>query len=262
MSPISIYLMAIGYLYGNAQTDWHALAGNHKPYTSRKHNVAIYVLNPARSGGSVLEQGHVMRGVYDGVVAMSEDRRFQSIAVEMFIVDQPIGEVFISRWFQSTEFNGNASTNLPGNAGALEFEGLVNYTVQSGGNDHGRYIDRVTKQMSIVYDWNTPRINGNDIFTVLMEGLMIIHHDGAFLPFDHLNAVSATGRCAMNIHEIGPDKSRIRGISAATFIFMLANMIVEQRRFENLDFSLDWEKAGNWQPQMQGFIIGLEPPQA
>lgn len=248
--------MAIGYLYGNAQTDWHALAGKHKPYTSQKHNVAIYVHNPARPGGSILEQGHVMRGVYDGVIAMSEDRRFQSVAIEMFMVDQPIGKVFVTRWFQSTESSSNASMIARGDAGALGPEVLNNSTIQSSGDDHGRYIDPVTKDMSIVYDWNTPRIKSNDIFTVLMEGIMIIHHDGAFLPFDHLNAVSATGRCTMNIHKIGPGKSRLRGISAATFMFMLASMIVQQRRFENLEFSLEWKKAGNWEPQMQGFIMG------
>ena len=253
--------MAIGYLYGNAQTDWHAPAGHHKPYTSQKHNMAIFVHNPTHPGGSILEQGHVMRGVYDGVVSMSKDRKFQAAAIEMFIVDQPIGKVFITRWRQSYESSGNVSMTARGDAGALEPEGLNKSTIQSSGDDHGRYIDPVTKDMSIVYNWNTPRINSNEIFTVLMEGIMIIHHDGAFLTFDHLNAVSATGRCAMNIHDIGFEKRGLTGISAATFLFMMATMIVEQRRFESLDFSLESQKAGHWKPQMQGFIMGLEPPQ-
>ena len=225
--------------------------------------MAIYVLNPARPGGSILEQGHVMRGVYHGVVAMSKDRKFQSVSIDLYLFDQPIGEIVITKWFQSTESSSNASTIARGDVGALEFEGLNNSTIQNSGDDHGRYIDSVTKHMSIVYGWNAPRINGNDIFTVLMEGIMIIHYDGAFLPFDHLNAASATGRCAMNIHKIGPDRSRILGISAASFMFMMATMIVEQRRFETLDFSLEMQdRAGSWQLQMQGFIMGLNPPQA
>ena len=252
--------MAIGYFCGHTQTDWHAPAGKHKPYTSQKHNVAIFVHNPTRPGGSILEQGHVMHGVYDGVVAMSEDRKFQTVVIEMFMVDEMIGKVFITKWFYPTASSSNASMIARGDASAQEDRGLDKSTIQSSGDDRGRYIDPITKDMSIVYEWNTPRINGFDVFTVLMEGIMIVHHDGAFLPFSHLNAVSATGRCAMNVHAIGPEKSTLRNISAATFMFMLANMIVEQRRFENLDFSLDWEEPGGWEPQMRGFIMGLNPP--
>lgn len=101
-----------------------------------------------------------------------------------------------------------------------------NFLISSFSADSGRYIKPIAEG-SITYEWHTPRIDSKDVFIVLMEVIMNIAHDGCRLPFYHLNAVSSPGRCTLNLRETGRECTT--EYEAATLLFMLASMTVEQK---------------------------------
>lgn len=172
-----------------------------------------------------------------------------------------IGKVFITKRAPSHGSSSNGTLTHDGDDdGASEPAALRRSSHGSNTGDSGRYIDPDNKDWSIVYEWRPPRINNKDIFTAIIKAIIIVAYDGTHEPFDYLNALSATGSCALNIHEIRREPTKPSGIVALTQLFMLADMVVDQGRFENLEFALEYDQSEPRTRPLEGFILGVGHP--
>ncbi|KAI4170327.1 MAG: hypothetical protein LQ343_005080 [Gyalolechia ehrenbergii] len=261
LNPIQVYLFAIFFLFAHPEQGWDVPFPSEGVVTRAKCDVAVYVHNPSRSGSYTLRTGDVLRGLYNGVVAMS-DGHFQPVAVEMFMFEQSIGTIYISD--RSTSHGPPSSQMLPHrrNNDRGEEMGMPSDPRKiSNPRDSGRYVDPHAIGCSILYKWSPGKIQSKDIFTAIMEGLIIIAHDGTREPFDSLNAPSASGNCALNIRKVAREPIKLSGFKASTLLFMLTDMIVQQRRFEHLDFEFEYGAPGDPEKRiLEGFIMGLNPP--
>ncbi|KAI4180332.1 MAG: hypothetical protein L6R41_007295 [Letrouitia leprolyta] len=189
------------------------------------------------------------------------DGNFHPTSVEIFMFEQLIGTIYITK---------RSTTNSPSNDRMLprrqDDDAKTIGPRSSPSNisdleDGGRYIDPNRNDCSIVYEWSSGKIDSKDIFTTIMEAMIIVAYDGTHVPFDALNAVSASGNCAMNIHKTPGIPDQPSGFKATTLLFLLPNLIVQQRRFQGLDFSFEFGAPGTPQKSIfQGFIMGLGSP--
>ncbi|KAL8937921.1 MAG: hypothetical protein Q9216_004183 [Gyalolechia sp. 2 TL-2023] len=120
--------------------------------------------------------------------------------------------------------------------------------------DCGRYVDPHLKEFSILYYWEPGRLPSQDMFTTIPQGHLIIAHDGYDEPFDSLNAPGASGNVVLNVGNVAGESTKF----GSTFLYMLTDMFVQQRRFGNT--GLDFEYGPQGQPPrkiLEGSIMGL-----
>lgn len=260
LNPIHVYLLAVHYFYWKAEYGWDVPVPSEGPTHRRELDASIYVHLPSKPGSYVLATGHVLLGLYDGVVAMSRDR-FQSMSIEIFMFEQSIGKIYITHRFTDNSPLQNRMLPIRREDSMKELGTRTNPSNVSNPEDSGRYVDPFIKNCAVVYDFNPGKIRSADIFTIIMEGIMIVAYDGTHDSFDYLNAASASGNCAMNIHKPPGLQDRISGLKATTLLYMLTGMIVQQRRFGDLDFSFEFgEPEKSQKTILEGFIMGLGPP--
>lgn len=124
-------------------------------------------------------------------------------------------------------------------------------------DDSGVYIDPGNR-FAVPYSWSAPRIHSKDIFTCIMEAIIIIAHDGPTSEFTYLNAVSASGNVALNIHATyspGAEKE-IGFVVVRPLLVTVLSFFVDQRRFDSLDFAYEKvQPAGPRIKRIEGFFF-------
>ena len=244
LNPLHVYRLAILYMNSISWTSWHAqCTATGQQWT--RDTASLYVNDVAGSASHTLENGLVLLGLYEGLVKMSETAHFQSSLIEVLIYDQLIGTISIS--------GSPAVASVPGSRG--------NKTVLAV-DDSGRWVDPHLGRIALNYIWRPPRITADDIFTALMQAILIVSYGGANQPFDWLNAASASGRCALNIRKPGPVHlpSSTPALTVATLCTVLTDFVIEQDRFEGVEFRMEVSRSGQRVYPLEGFIRGLRPP--
>ena len=238
LNSLHVYRLAISYMNSISWTSWHAQCiATGQQWT--RDTASLFVADLANPSHT-LENGLVLLGLYDGLVKMSESAHFQSSLIEIFIHDQPIGKILIST---STVVSSPSS----------------NKTLTA---NSGRWVDPHLGRITLNFNWRPPRITVDDIFTALMQAILIVSYGGTNQPFDFLNAASASGRCALNIRKPGPVHlpSSTPALTVATLCTVLTDFVIEQNRFEGLDFSMEIYRFGQQVKPLEGFIRALGPP--
>ena len=237
LNSLHVYRLAIMYMNSISWTSWHApCTATGQEWT--RDTALLYVAdlsNPSHT----LENGLVLLGLYEGLVKMSESPHFQSSLIEIFIHDQPIGKIAIST---------STVTSIPSSNNTL--------TANSG-----RWVDPHLGRITLNFAWRPPRITVDDIFTALMQAILIVSYGGTNQPFDWLNAASASGRCALNMRKPGPVHlpSSTPALTVATLCAVITDFVIEQNRFEGLDFSMEIYRFGEQVKPLEGFIRALAP---
>ncbi|KAL8699626.1 MAG: hypothetical protein Q9201_005902 [Fulgogasparrea decipioides] len=266
LNPISVFLVTIGFIYAYHLNPWDSVAGNIYPFKLAGHNVAIYSQEVPSAYGLTYEA--IMLGLWDGIVAMSEWNRYESSVVEIFNHDRMIGKIYIIPLSDALDTSHNATTTTLGDvAGKTELpEPLTDASTMISSNaddndsndaDSGRYTNPLRPDVSIPYEFSGPRIYSKDIFTAIIEGLIIVAHDGANKPFSYLTGVSASGHCALHLKQTGRAGT---GLYATTLLELLTEMLVTLRRFQAVEFALEQGKAPDWKRFIEGYFMWLGRP--
>lgn len=241
LNPIHVYRLAISYMNSISWTSWHThCTATGQQWT--RDTASLYVTDLS-SPSHTLENGLVLLGLYEGLVKMSASAHFQSSLIEIFIHDQPIGEISMST---ATVDSASASSS--------------NKTLLTA--DSGRWVDPHLGRIALIYTWRPPRIASDDIFTALMQAILIVSYGGTNQPFDWLNAASASGDTALNIRKPGPVHlpSSTPAITVATLCTVLMDFVIQQDRFEGMDFTMEIYRFGQRHLPLEGFIRALRPP--
>ncbi|CAO1604826.1 hypothetical protein XANCAGTX0491_008366 [Xanthoria calcicola] len=134
-----------------------------------------------------------------------------------------------------------------------------NTSLNAVNDDSGVYIDPGNR-FAVPYSWSAPRINSKDIFTCIIAAIIIIAHDGPTSEFTYLNAVSASGNVALNIHATyspGAEKE-IGFVVVRPLLVTVLSFSVDQRRFDTLDFAYEKvQPAGLRIKKIEGFFFKM-----
>ncbi|KAL8711830.1 MAG: hypothetical protein Q9220_003774 [cf. Caloplaca sp. 1 TL-2023] len=256
LNPLSVYLTAIGYTYAHHVLPWTTGMHQEQPYTTPEHDIAINViLGPFRPGVPALEIGHVMLALFAGVAKMSE-HRFNTMLIDILISSSLIGHIMISRAgiisLPSSTNDTNVSTNPSSSSSSI-----VDIIPTLAANT-GRYIDPLNPTITIPYSFSPPPLPSKDIFTAILDALIIIAHDGTHTPFTSLTAFSASGNTVLHLNGVG-DKRPESG-TLATVLCVVSRFFVRRRGFESLEFGLELVKQGGeggyWRVA-EGWFLGM-----
>ncbi|KAL8793909.1 MAG: hypothetical protein Q9195_003528 [Heterodermia aff. obscurata] len=237
LNSLHVYRLAITFMNSISWTSWHTpcRATGHQ-WTRDTASLYVTDLSYPRH---TLENGLVLLGLYDGLVEMSQTAHFQPSLIEILMHDQPIGTISIS--------------SLP----VVASDPSLNKTMLTA--DRGRWVDPHLGRITINFIWHPPHVLIDDIFTALMQAVIMVSYGGTNEPFDWLNAGSASGRCALNIRKPGPVHlpSSTPALTVATLCAVLADFVIEQNRFEGLDFSMEIYRFGEQVKPLEGYIRAL-----
>ena len=239
LNPLHVYRLAISYMNSISGTSWHTRCiGTGQEW--RRDTASLYVRDLS-SSAPTLENGLVLLGLYTGLLQISESMHFQPSLIEILIYDQPLGEISISRSPMASVSSSNETSILAA--------------------DSGRWVDPHLGRISLIYTWLPPRVASDDIFTALMQAILMVSYGGTNQPFDWLNAASASGRCALNMRKPGPAHlpSGTPALTVATLCTVLTDFVIEQNRFEGLQFTMEIYQFGQRLYPLEGFIRALRP---
>lgn len=125
--------------------------------------------------------------------------------------------------------------------------------------DSGIYIDPQRPDSRVPYTFEGRNMISKDVFTAIIQGLIIVAHDGSEDPVTYLTAVSALGNCTIHLRSVGPGP----GVNAAYLLENLSRVVVISRRFQSMEFALEDRKSEEpekWDRIIEGDMLGLGPP--
>ncbi|KAI4137456.1 MAG: hypothetical protein L6R39_007275 [Caloplaca ligustica] len=205
-----------------------------------------------------------MLALYAGVAFMSELRVFYTTKIEVTMFGHPVGVIWIAQkpWMvPATETISNQTAHTSTN----NLDILSGRSAIEAVPDQGRYTNPAVPRMAMDYTLSRRKVNSEDILTCIMEGLLIIAYDGPG-PFSYLNAVSASGAVAMNLHAIitpgGHQRPGPEQFAMSTFLFFLSTFYSVSKRWDDMDFVVllhDPDRGGTTTPvaRAEGFVLKI-----
>ncbi|KAL8687232.1 MAG: hypothetical protein Q9218_006538 [Villophora microphyllina] len=265
----SVFYLAINFIFIQSQAPWDGVERLHYPFNmpGHRHNVAIFA--QALPGPYTMTNALMFYALWDGVVAMSEWNRYEASAIDVIYSGRVCGQVFITRF---RELSGNATTAMGdgvvggrgNNMTAIEGVDISSSNSSSNvvdGDDEDSGVFTMVQHPGafVPYDFEGPRIAANDVFTAIIEALIIIVHDGAMTPLTRITAVSASARCVVELWEA--EKDAAVGVMAGVLLHMLTELIMHTKRFQTMTFALEQEvgQPGVKQRLVKGHLLCLNP---
>ncbi|KAL8814881.1 MAG: hypothetical protein Q9223_005931, partial [Gallowayella weberi] len=181
-----------------------------------RSSIAIWNQCPPGGHGMALNNGMAMLAIYATVVAMTEER-FNPTSAHVSMHGRPIGFIAIlKKSAMSNDIQANNGTGRDkqsidpsssptssnhtspnNNSTAKPVKETNNNTPDS---DSGHYTDPEHPENRITYHFTGPRIQSKEIYTSIMEALMILAYNPNTDNFDYLTATSASGNTALHIN--------------------------------------------------------------
>ncbi len=117
-------------------------------------------------------------------------------------------------------------------------------------------IDDGDPKFKIRYILDTARIMPADIFTAFMDGLATAAEFDSTGTGAFVNAVAASGKCAINVHGIGLQSQFNWALLVQTLAVVFIQIIFPQKLFYGMDFDVIYEdsKVG------EGFVLAMPSP--
>ncbi len=201
----------------------------------------------------ILQYKHVVAALYQVGLIIATENRFYTCHVLLVVREEAAGLMNFQRRPSGVHDEGPVSN-------MTDFVTLTDGTPALSNNtvvaDSGTRVDPTDSRFKIAYEYDGVRIKAADTFTAFLDGLAIAaeRHGNEVDAF--VNAVSASGDCAINIHAwFGQQLSWERLRRALLVIW--ETLIVGDRyckgRYEGLDFELVYNgvKIG------EGFLLRL-----
>ncbi|KAL8918049.1 MAG: hypothetical protein Q9208_007571 [Pyrenodesmia sp. 3 TL-2023] len=251
LSPIGVYLLAVTYFHAHQRWAWTLPLYTDAMQERPDIPVTLIVKRVKASAAEtpVLNNGHVLLGIYAAVDLMSKDSSFLSTKVDVSLHGTTIGRIFLTARQLPRIENGALNTSAP--ASTASTSPIINSS--SANSDSGTFVDPAYPSDILYYTFSDRRIKSHDIFTCILEAFMILTYDDKTIPFFAFNAVSATGNLALNVH--ASDEVRITYNGVGWLLRLLASLYVRKKRFDEIEFTFRDESMGRSVKQAEGFFL-------
>ncbi|KAL8995982.1 MAG: hypothetical protein Q9169_004398 [Polycauliona sp. 2 TL-2023] len=227
---------------------------------------------------------HVFFALQEAITIMSSRasmvlEEFYAMNVLMYIDDIPVGYVRVSEvsplshlTLKSTSGTiDSSSVNNDHHSNKNENNSITTTTTTTTAYEH-IYLDP-SHRFAIPYTITPPIILPSELFTSIIEAIIIATHDDPALPFTALDAVSATGKTALHINSVTASSSSsiipvpTAGIGTGTGITVIrsllvsiARLIIGMRKFGSLEFAYErfgGGKVGERVREFEGWFLGV-----
>ncbi|KAI4266798.1 MAG: hypothetical protein LQ337_008660 [Flavoplaca oasis] len=236
LNPIRVYSGAIASLSENCIHGWNELIFPHpfaEAISSPPHSTIDITIQPAPGETTTrMRYSHLFFALHEAISIMSQEV-FAPLSIYIHVHDILIGMLSIQGLPPQ-----NTLYNIPNTLPSSDI--LPANSSLTANDDSGTYLDPHNRY-AIPYSWSAPRINSKDIFTCIMEAIIIIAHDGAARSFQYLNAVSVSGNVALHVKGISaPGEEKDMGLVVVKpLLVKVAGLFIQQRRFDTLDFAYE-----------------------
>ena len=237
---------------------WDYIYHDTRPSYEPGNQVVVVVESTSRQ--FPLTNSLVLLGLWDGVVSISEWNNYKPTVIDLFLLDTHlVGKVHITPLHSASTVNSNGKPiRLPKRfPHADEPETNTKTLNVSAADDSGRYLDPdPASDRSISYDLQGVKVLAKDIFTAIIESMIIVLHDDSYEPFSHLTGVSASHDCGLSLRQVGPP---VIGAQVLDFLSLFTYFFFAARHFETMDFALEEGVPPRTVRLLEGHIDSIRP---
>ncbi|KAI4128299.1 MAG: hypothetical protein LQ338_002798 [Usnochroma carphineum] len=254
LNPVGVYLLAISYLHVRQLHEWAEPMDDITyidptlcPYTSK---LIIRLRNARDRTSQRLSNGDVMIGLYDAVAIMVRDG-FLPTKAEMTFYGKAAGSVTMT----NSQTPGTVGSTNNSIQSVPQKDTISNSSSSSNADDSGTFVDPLDPTLAISYRFHGRRITSTDIYTSVMDSLIIMTYNRHSAPFEYLTAVSESGKCALHIDAIGgerPDLARL-----GRLVFLLALFLTDHNRFNEVGFALEVGPPDARRRVAEGYLLRI-----
>ncbi|KAL8720070.1 MAG: hypothetical protein Q9225_003005 [Loekoesia sp. 1 TL-2023] len=212
-------------------------------------DLVIYVQPLGSLRRNPLNNGHLMLGIYDAVLHMS-DHGFLPTLVELVVSGNTVGIACFTR------LPDGISTSK---GTAMEHVEENNIVVKSKNGESGTIVAPWDPKKAVEFRHTGRKVQSRDIFTLIMQALIIINYDGSLRPFRSLDAVTESGSSALHMHAIGneqPDPELV-----ADLLPLVAGVFIPRRgqaaEFDEMEFTLEYGEPSDRKRMVEGWFLLL-----
>lgn len=237
LNALGVYLCAIDVMYHFAQTGWFKrLAGGLEVWVDGFNMEIDIEKSQEPHGGFQLQTNHIVFGLYETIVDISAHSRFCQVLTTLSMHRRQIGTLVIQKRASM------APEKEIANAKSLI---LVNGSSISNAATYpsGLVIDPENPSFSIAYNYSGIRINSKDIFLAVLDALATAAEFSPSTSFRSLNAISASGDCAISILEVDSQFQMTYSYVTKALRAMIVDIMVYLRKFEEMTLELKWQAS-------------------
>ena len=164
---------------------------------TREFSVEIDVVASQAPGSALqLQTRHIILGLYETMIAVSENSRFCELQTRLSLHGRQIGILKIVKKVAGTTTEMNNLNATTSTMAKPSLNGDV-LTYPSG-----QVIDTSDPSFSMSYAYSGVRINSRDIFMAAIDALAIAAQFDPGTAFSSLHAESASGNCLISIAQV------------------------------------------------------------
>lgn len=191
---------------------------------------------------------HVVLGLYAAAVEAVEQPDFSYCLGTMYLNDNLIGGVKLLQSSAKAQFNLVGETN----------QTLGHSAATNDNRDSGTFVDPLKPEFQLSYDFEGKRINSDDLFTAVLEGLSSVAQYYPAQSCQSIHAVgpySETGQAMIFIHQASKVEDLICDHVAQILKMIFVYLGVGQNKFHEMNFKFRW----HGRLLASGYILGLGP---
>ncbi|KAI4181376.1 MAG: hypothetical protein LQ346_006795 [Caloplaca aetnensis] len=253
LNPAGIYLCAIEALAVWAGPAWDSTVDQDRGMEIPELNVGLKTVIIAEPDArDQLKLSHVLLGLYQAVLAITEDNRFRVFSAGLYKDDFLTGVLAFHRLSSSVarseegggseaddapppKSNGNSNNN---NDASSSLMNPPPPPITSAANtDSGHYIHPRFPWLRLDWTFSGRRIHASDIFTTIMDAIVSTADELGTRHFLGVTGVSAFGDVAMNFHGVTWAPPMTNNGAQNVLLMVAREVFVRQRRFQEVDFS-------------------------
>ncbi|KAG7005789.1 hypothetical protein G7Y79_00018g045960 [Physcia stellaris] len=238
LNPVVVHLMAIEAMANFCDDEWDSIVTGDGGAMNRRLGVGIMFMDMASGGSSApLRLGHVLLGLYHGIVAMTERNKYQELTVGLEYYGQLVGIVRITDNLRST-ISMHQSMNSSHTA-------IVGRSPRSLGiRDTGKVVDPNPRfgQLTIQWDLDGLTIPAPEVFTAILDAMISTATERPNAYRSYVYGVGSAADCVINVHSTseGPSKAPMltNEVLREGLLLIAKRVFFAERRFLEMEFTM------------------------
>lgn len=190
---------------------------------------------------------HVVLGLYAAAVEAVQQPLFSYCLGTMYLNDNLIGGVKLMPSSDKSQSKLVAKTNQ-----------TLGHSAATNDAESGTFVDPRKPEFQLSYDFEGRRINSDDLFTAVLEGLSSVAQYYPAQLCQSIHAVgpySETGQVVIFIHQASKVEDLICDHVAQILKMIFVYLGVGQNKFHEMNFKFKW----HGRLLASGYILGLGP---
>ena len=242
LNPAGVYICAIQALAEWSGPSWDSMVHHDRLMEEPQLGVRFgYARVKWPKIGYRLQLSHLLLGLYQTVISMTEHNRFFMAATTF----KENGR-YIAAAVMGPIPRGPSSNNALASAAAAG-----NGTLS---DESGQIQDTKYGWLKIEWSSNGIRVQASEIFTTIMDAIISTADEPGTRDRSYIYGVSSSGNTAMNLHSVDGSLHRLTNkLIQDALLLITRHVFVKQRKFEEVDFTMFAE--GN--VMARGFLMDL-----